>query len=162
MKEIPLTQGKVALVDDEDYDYLMQWKWHAHKHRLTYYAARSVRQYKGGSQRLLMMHRVIMQPQGEMQVDHIDHRGLNNQRSNMRICTSHQNKMNMQKHKGNSKYIGVTSFQDGNKHRIIAQIRVDGILHFLGDYTNEEDAAHAYDKSAIEFRGEFANLNFPK
>lgn len=89
MKEIQLTQGKVALVDDEDYDFLMQWKWHAHKDYYSedvYYAGR--RDYScGGNGKSVQMHRVIMKTPINLCVDHIDHNTLNNQKNNLRNCS---------------------------------------------------------------------------
>jgi hypothetical protein len=150
MKEIKLTQGKVALVDDEDFEYLNQWKWHAHKDRLNYwYAIRTV------SGKRIPMHRQIMNTPKDRQVDHIDHNGLNNQRSNLRNCTRSQNQMN-RKAFGKSKYIGVNF----KSNKIVAQIHVHGKKYHLGYFNTEEAAAIARDIASKKYYGEFANLNF--
>ena len=156
MKEIQLTQGKVALVDDEDYEYLMQWKWYAAKSRKTYYAQR-------GRNPNIKMHRVLMNTPDDMQVDHIDHNGLNNQKSDMRNCTLIENNRNISA-RGRSKYLGVSFTSTrvkGKKYEYIAaSIRVNRKAISLGNHKTEEAAARAYDEAAKKYFGEFANLNF--
>lgn len=155
MKEIKLSQGKVSLVDDEDYEYLNQFKWFADKHRNTYYAGRQESRHLG-LQRTKLMHCVIMNHKG---IDHIDGNGLNNQKSNLRKCTNSQNAMNRTQIKGtSSKYKGV-SFHKRDK-KWYSYIKKDQKLINLGSFTNEVDAAKAYDKKAIELFGEFSRLNF--
>lgn len=165
MKEIKLTQGKVALVDDEDYEWLNQWRWHARKDSKTYYAGRSV--YMGGGSknpriRTISMHRLIINIPDGIDVDHIDHDGLNNQKHNLRIATRTQNQYNRtSRHGSSSKYKGVTILQKGKeKGRISAEIRCGKKRICLGHFRNEEDAARAYDQKAKELFGEFATLNF--
>lgn len=148
MKEIPLTQGKVALVDDEDYEYLSQFKWcAAHNGRKTYYAHTWIN-YK-----ITKMHQLIM-PDG--QVDHIDRNGLNNCRSNLRYATTSQNVAHGIRQKGKNKYRGV---EKRSESRWIAAITVDYKKIYLGSFGNELDAAKAYNAGAIKYFGEFATLN---
>jgi hypothetical protein len=154
MKTINLTQGKVALVDDEDYEYLNQWTWCAQKDRNTYYAKRGVNKGNNKTERI-NMHRLIMNTPHDMFVDHIDHDGLNNQKYNMRNCTWAQNTRNKTA-SGSSKYLGVCII-NGLFH---AQICVNRKCIRLGDFIFEEDAARAYDEAANQYFGEFANLNF--
>ena len=101
-KEIPLTQGKVAIVDDADFDWLNQWKWH---YAAAGYAARAAGGRK--NRHILYMHRLITDAPAEAHVDHRDHDGLNNRRNNLRIATPSQNRYNTRLSRGSSKYKGV-------------------------------------------------------
>lgn len=98
MKLIPLTQGKFALVDDDDFEYLNQFKWLAHLFGKNYYA-------DSGSKGL--MHRFIMKAEKADIIDHKDRNSLNNQKTNLRKCTRSQNNAN-RKSAGINKYLGVT------------------------------------------------------
>ena len=106
VKEIILSQGKVTLVDDEDFEYLNQWNWAAQPRPNTFYACRNMK-LNDGKYRFLQMHRVILNPKQEVFIDHIDGNGLNNQKSNLRLCTSRQNTQNKSNINKTSKYPGV-------------------------------------------------------
>ncbi len=156
MKEIKLTKGKVALVDDEDYEWLNQRKWHLTK---TGYAARGERAI---NKKIIYiyMHRLILNVQDKtILVDHRDMNGLNNCRNNLRTATHSQNSYNRKSESGaSSKYLGVYWNKIYKKWEV--RIKSNGVNKYLGRFNNEEDAAVAYDKSAKETRGNFANLNF--
>ena len=161
MRTIQLTQGKVALVDDSDYEWLNQWKWLAHKERGTYYALRSVRIKGRLNRKVIRMHRLIMNTPDNMLTDHRNHDGLNNQRYNLRVATPGQNQHNRLSW-GKSKFLGVGIVKTGiNKGQITAQIHANGKKIHLGNFPTEEAAARVYDVNAKELFGEFANLNFP-
>jgi ribosomal 50S subunit-recycling heat shock protein len=152
MKEIQLTQGKVALVDDEDYEYLNQWKWHIHNSRGYYYAARNI---NGGK---LFMHRAIIKPTKDVFIDHVNRLTLDNTKINLRICTKAENCRNRKISTLNtSGYKGVAYIKNLNKYR--ATIRFNNKQMHLGYYIIPIDAARAYNEAAIKFHGEFANLN---
>lgn len=153
MKEIPLTQGKVALVDDEDYDWLNQWKWYAAKTPTTYYATRGY--FKQGKRHGVVMHRLILNVPSGLGTDHKDRNGLNNQRSNLRIATIRQNSRNRKRNNG-KRYIGV--FFKSGKYE--ASLTTDCKTYYLGRFVSEIEAAKAYDEMAKKMYGEFANLNF--
>jgi hypothetical protein len=155
MKEIELTQGKVAIVDDEDYEYLNQWKWCAAKGNSTYYAIRTIH-FKDKTKRNVKMHRCINGIAG-YQIDHINHNGLDNRKSNLRVCDNKTNKYNSLKKKpGTSKYKGVSVRKDG---RILAHIRVNKELIQLGRFKDEITAAKSYDSAALLYFKEFACIN---
>lgn len=159
MTEIPLTQSQVALVDDGDYDWLSQWKWHAIQSHGTWYGARH-RRISEGDLGLIYMHREIMgNPPND--VDHINGNGLDNQRSNLRHATNSQNQRNRRRTRGTrgtSQYKGV--YWHLANHKWCASIQVNQHNIYLGSFDSEEDAARAYDKAALEHFGEFASPNF--
>ena len=153
MKLILLTQGKSAQVDDEDFEWLSQWKWY-------YDEGYAVRNSSGGHGRrsLIQMHRVICNPPDKKEVDHIDRCSINNQRSNLRVCTKTENAWNTGSQKNNtSGYKGVC----WNKGRWQASIRVNGSRIHLGRFDDVKEAANSYDSAAIKYHGEFARINFP-
>jgi hypothetical protein len=159
MKEIKLTQGKVALVDDEDYDELRRYRWSAAKKGNTYYVRRGGNSKRGIKQ--IIMHRIIIGAKDDDFVDHRDGNALNNQKINLRICKPQQNSWNSKPHCNSlSKYKGVTLRANASlKKRWRAGIEINGKNIHLGDYYTEEEAALAYDKAAIKRQGEFARLN---
>jgi hypothetical protein len=156
MKEIPLTRGKVALVDDEDFDYLNQWKWHC---TAFGYAARF--DYSLGRKHpiLILMHRLINRTPAKMATDHINQNKLDNRRANLRICTDAENHRNSGMRKDNkSGYKGVYRARGWKKWQ--AYITLNKHRLHLGYFINVEDAARAYDQKAKELFGIFAKLNF--
>lgn len=140
MKRIPLSQGKYALVDDEDYDRLNQWKWFAGKDYNTFYARRN----KGLNDKKsipISMHREILNLKcgdGKM-ADHIDHNGLNNQRANLRLCTNAQNQWNHRFH-----YKGIFKHQN---NKWVARIWNNGKRLYLGMFDKQAEAKAAYQKA---------------
>lgn len=157
MKEIKLTRGMVALVDDEDFLALTVYKWCAFKDRKTFYAVRY--EHSQGKQTKVYMHRVIMSAPIGMFVDHKDHDGLNNQKSNLRLCNHSQNGRNRQVSRNNtSGFKGVCWNKQAEKW--MAYIKDNGISRTLGNFDSREEAAKAYDMAARKLFGEFAKLNF--
>ena len=164
IKEIPLTQGKIAVVDDDDYEWLSQWKWCVTKVNKgksdLYYAIRATKK-EDGKQTTILMHRAILGLSfGESGVDHIDGNSLNNTKANLRLSTQSQNIANGRKRSGSSQYKGVNWQKIPQKWR--AGIRLQYKSYHLGLFANEIEAAYAYDVKAKEFFGEYANLNFPE
>lgn len=160
MKQIPLTQGFFALVDDEDFDELNKYNWSVAKKKDTNYAIRS--DLSTGKKKTVSMARIILGISDKnIFVDHADGNGLNNQKSNLRACTPSQNSQNKKKdHNSLSKFKGV--HPNTKNCRFRATIRINGTIKNLGVYKTEKDAAIAYDKAAKKHFGEFARLNFPK
>ena len=157
VKEIQLTQGKVALVDDADYEWLNQWKWYAKKERGTFYAVRGIN--KGGDRRSIRMHRLILGLTDPKDFgDHKDMDGLNNQRNNLRKCSHAQNQRNRNGHRNSaSKFKGVTFRTKDNMW--YAQIKYNKKLTHLGGFKTEIEAAQKYNEAATKYHGEFARLN---
>ena len=161
VRQIELTRGKVALVDDEDYERLAAHKWYARaksRYGLTYYAMRRCCNPDIHTT-TVRMHRVIMDAPPGMQVDHINGNGLDNRRDNLRLATHSQNQANRRyKAPGkSSQFLGVSWRKREKQWR--AQIGINGKLRWLGRFDAEIDAALAYNEAALELHGEFASLN---
>ncbi len=144
-KLIPLTQGKFAKVDNEDFGRLKDINW---KYSNGY----------GHHNILGRMHRNIIDVDDSKVVDHIDGDTLNNRKSNLRVCTQQENIYNQRLRKNNLlKYKGVTKLSE---HKYLARIWKRGVVTRLGIFKCAEEAAEAYDKKALELFGEFSHLNF--
>jgi AP2 domain len=156
---IPLTQGKFAIVDDADFEWLNQWNWFAYKWvgkcRTIFYARRNGRK-DGGSRKTVAMHSQLFPEFGIL--DHKDGNGLNNRRSNLRPASIGQNNQNARKRIGcTSRFKGVTWFKSRSKW--MAQIFIKGHHKNLGYFSNQQSAAISYDAAAEKYFGEFALTN---
>jgi len=155
MREIPLTQGKVAIVDEEDADRVLAFKWSATRCRDTgrYYAGRRE------GRRFVSLHRFILNAPPDRQVDHVNRDGLDNRRSNLRLATPSQNQWNRERRSDNrTGFKGVFAHKSGKWQALIKANR----KHiYLGLFDSKEDAARAYDLAALLLHGEFARINFP-
>ena len=148
-KEIQLTRGKVAIVDDEDFERLNQHNWCVRQGTKTFYAIREAQ-----GKRIHMHHLICPKP-----VDHINGNGLDNRRCNLRQATQSQNRMNQSKGGGtSSKFKGVTWSKQSQKWQ--AQIKFHKKNKHLGLFISEVEAAKAYDKAAKQLFGTFAKPNF--
>jgi hypothetical protein len=159
MKQIPLTKGKFALVDDEDYDRLVAMgKWHV---TCKGYAART-KHYRKPCGRLssstIFMHHLISPVDGKNQVDHRNTNKLDNQKDNLRVCSNSENCKNTSKPKNNtSGFKGV--YWKKQIKRWCAQIGVEYKNIYIGSFATAIEAAKAYNEAAVKHFGEFAKLN---
>lgn len=161
--EIKLTSETLdmfATIDEEDYDLISKIKWHPRKDTNTFYAHGN--DYSVTPKKTVQMHRVIMNAKPGEIVDHINHDGLDNRKSNLRICNAFGNARNKTSARSsNSKYLGVwyEKRNDGRRDRYRAAIRVNGKLINLCSTQDEKEAAFKYNLAAIKYHGEFANIN---
>ena len=158
--KIFLTQGQYALVDNEDYKYLSQWKWFAHRpnKKTTYYAVRTCREY---GQRTLRMHNVLAEryiKKDYKELDHRDRNGLNNQKDNLRITTRGENIHNTPNYGKFSKGVRIHKIKYKSKTGKIntyikyqARISVSGKSISLGYFNTEKEAEYAYKKGSEKY-----------
>jgi hypothetical protein len=149
VKEIFLTQNKVAIVDDCDYGYLNQFKWRAMKDLNTFYAGRGI--WKDGKRKIFFMHTAILGDRKGLECDHINGNGLDNRRSNLRLITHRQNGQNMHILK-TSQYPGV--YWDKGCRKWRTGLQVNSRLIHLGYFDNEYKAYLAYRKAVKELTGQ--------
>lgn len=149
MKKIKLTQDKYAVVDNADFDYLNQWKWSLLQGK---YAHRNA-----GKKGHIRMHRLIMDAPNDMSVDHINGDGLDNRRSNLRICSHRENLKNMRISRSNrSGYKDI--YWDSTRQKFAVQIMSDGKKYYGGRYDAIGEAIQSRNKLILELHKEFANV----
>lgn len=154
MKEIKLTQGKIAIVDDEDYERLNQYKWLASWDGYNWYA---VRKYsENGKQRNMFMHREILNAQKGTITDHRNGNGLYNCKENIRLCTTQENAFNRKRATKKNK-IGIKGvYWRKDIKKFAAMIKINYKQIFLGFFNVLGDADSAYRKAEEKYFGEFA------
>lgn len=158
-RRIHLTDGKFAIVDQQDFYWLNSFDWCLKENHGFLYAAR-FNNFCDNPPKILSMHREIMNAPPGILVDHRNCYGLDNRRENIRFATHAQNNCNRRKRKNaSSKYTGVIFDKQTGKWR--ARITANGKMLSLGRSISEIDAAKAYDAAAKKYYGEFARVNFP-
>ncbi len=158
MCEIITTKGEVIMVDSDDFDRLSQWKWYVCRNGKGHSYAMRRGDRRGKIRKTVGMHRVVMNAPAGMQVDHINHDGLDNRKTNLRLVTRIQNQWNRKPNGKASKFKGVC-WSTANK-KWYARITLENERRHLGSFKNEEDAAKAYEIAAKEYQGEFRYIGF--
>ncbi len=159
MKTIPVSQGRIAVVDDEDFDRVSQNSWSLKKspHDKTEYASRSIK--INGKWTQISLHRFVFNARPGVRIDHKDGNGLNCQKFNLRECSHPQNLQNQRMHNKHG-LKGIALITNLPAHRQwISKIRVDGKLKTIGHFGSALEAAAAYNAMATKHFGEFARLN---
>lgn len=156
MKEILLTQGKVAFVDDQDFDEVSKLRWFAVWDGYNWYAQTNVGHWR--TRRKVKMHVMLMKPPVGVEIDHWDSNGLNNQRRNLRICSHAENCRNRRRHASNKSGFKGVSWKKRNR-KWCAQIKLGPKVIHLGLFDDPAIAARVYDAAAQKHFGEFALTN---
>lgn len=152
MRSISLTQNKVALVDDKDYEWLSKFSWRAVRTKNGFYAATTI------DGRDVKMHRLILDAPDGTEVDHVNNFTLDNSRKNLRECTHTENMQNQTPRRNtSSRYKGVYWNRNTSKYRV--NIVVKGERKFLGSFDDEDKAGERYNQAAEVYFGQFAHLN---
>lgn len=156
-KTVRLTQGKVAVVDEADFDWVMRWKWCAVRIGLRWYA---VRVGPRPERKRIYMHRILTFAERGEEVDHISGDGLDNRQSNLRRCTSQENKRGFRRKTAGltSRFRGVSWCARRKKWRAEICVR-EGVSRHIGYFEDEETAGRARASAALLHFGAFAPAN---
>lgn len=160
MKFIPLTQGKTALIDDEDFELVSEYKWYplSTSAGLVYANGYLLR---NGHRSVVLMHRLLMNAQPGQGIDHRNRNGLDNRRFNLRFATRSQNAINrISKRKASSRFKGVHWHKSNRKW--VARVRYGKQEFHIGYFREEKAAALAYDAAVLKICPDYARLNFPQ
>ena len=159
MKKIKLTQGRFAVVDNANFDWLNQHKWQVLNDKGNFRATRRSSRKNGKRHTIYMARQILGLEHGDKrQGDHRDHNTLNNRQDNLRICTNQQNTFNQKSSlRTSSRFKGISWHKQRKKWQ--ARIQIDEKEKYLGLFVSEVKAARAYNKVAKEHFGEFACLN---
>jgi hypothetical protein len=149
MKQIPLPKGKVALVDETDYERVSVVKWYIND---SGYASTKM----GG--KFVLMHRLVSNAGNSDEVHHVNDNKLDNRKDNLVFCNRSQNLANRPIQKHNTTGFKGVSYDPKNK-KFRAAIQFNGKHIFLGRFDGIKDAALAYNNAAMKFFGEFAKPN---
>ena len=160
-RKVPLSRGLYALVDEADFDHVMQWRWYARpalQARRNFYVYRTL---SGAKPKTLYLHRFLVDAERGFEVDHINGNGLDNRRDNLRKCSKSLNNANRKATLAASGYRGV--YPQAGGPRWAARISTGSRRYkWLGSYVDPVEAAKAYDAAARALFGDFATLNFPE
>jgi hypothetical protein len=154
-KFIKLTQGQWAIVDEEDFERINMLRWHASSRNGKFYASHWLTT-NSRTKKLVGMHRMIVCAPIHKEVDHKNHNGLDNRKTNLRICSQLQNEKNKPRYSNNASGFKGVVLRNG---AIISQITADTKVVYLGTFATLETAAEAYDSAALRYFGEFACTN---
>lgn len=147
MKQIPLTQNKFALVDDDTYLAVSHLKWHVLKIGKIWYAARNIKDENGKYHMMYLHHCIIGHPLNNLVANHIDGNGLNNQRYNLEIVTQRKNTQNKQIHRNGrlpGTCLATTKHEDKIYTYWMSYIRINGKREYLGTFNTEQEAYNVY------------------
>lgn len=156
MRQIPLSQGKIALVDDADYERVSKHKWYANKDLNNYYAKRWS-PTQNGKRRIIWMHRFIMSAPEGIEVDHVNLVTLDNRKCNLRLCTRFQNARNQTLSSANTSGFKGVRF-DKNRRKWRAEIYIHCERLFLGNFETRDAAVATYRQAALKYHGTFARF----
>lgn len=148
MKKIPLTQGKFALVDDEDYEWISQWKWY-------YHYGYAIRRTEG-----IRMHRVITNCPDNKIVDHINHNKLDNRRGNLRICDYSTNNHNVGRRKDNTSGVRGVTYKESKKLWVV-RLQLAGRRMYIGSFKKWEDAKQCRESAEKRYLSPILSVDNP-
>jgi hypothetical protein len=160
MKYIELVGGNIAIVDNDNYDWLNQWKWYRHSEGYAVRVQHVKLGFKKYKNKTIRMHILVNKTPSGFQTDHLNENRLDNRRCNLRTCTKSENMQNRGKTAINtSGYKGVYLNKRVKIKKWMSMIQANGKSIYLGYFKTKKEAALAYNKAASKYHGRYANFN---